>query len=165
MVDLAVKLPELLRVSSTIVLLLGALITAVGAAIWWSSSRQMNWTPVDAEILKSGLEIGGSRTQHSAQWQIAVEYRYRVNGQPYTSSDYSSSALPSSTARDGAQPSEELRKLVARYPVGSTVKAYVSPRNPANAMLVIPARPVYSVAVFGVVLMLVGLVVRMRYLR
>jgi hypothetical protein len=51
---------------------------------------------------------------------------------------------------------------VAQYPVGSTVKAYVSPRNPANAMLVVPARPVYEVALFGLVLTLVGLVFKLR---
>lgn len=162
---MAMKHRAFLRSSSTILLLLGGLITAVGVAIGWSSAEQSRWIPVDAEVTRSGLEIGGSRTQHAAQWQLAVEYRYRIHGQPYISSDYSSSARPSSTARDGAPPSEELRMLVARYPVGSTVTAYVSPRDPARAMLVIPTEPVYAVALLGVLLLLAGLGARLRDLR
>ena len=162
MVDPALKLGELLRVSGTVLLLLGAVVSAVGAAVWWSSSRQMQWTPVDAVITKSGLAIGGSLTQKAPRWQLDLEYRYRVGDREYTARDYSSSTPPSSPARDGAEPSAELRQLAAKYPVGLRVQAYVSPKDPGNAMLVRPERPTYGVLVAGVVLLLAGVVIKLR---
>jgi hypothetical protein len=162
MVDPALKLGELLRVSGSVLLLLGAVVSAVGAAVWWSSSRQMQWAGVDAVITKSGLAIGGSLTQKAPRWQLDLEYRYRVGDREYTARDYSSSTLPSSPARDGAEPSAELRQLAAKYPVGLRVQAYVSPKDPGNAMLVRPERPTYAVLVAGAVLLLAGVVIKLR---
>jgi len=162
MVDPALKLGELLRVSGTVLLLLGAVVSAVGAAVWWSSSRQMQWAGVEAVITKSGLAVGGSLTQKSPRWQLDLEYRYRVGDREYTARDYSSSTPPSSPARDGAEPSAELRELAAKYPVGQSVQAYVSPKDPSNAMLVRPERPTYAVLVAGVVLFLAGVVIKLR---
>jgi hypothetical protein len=160
-----VKLGELLRACAPVLLLIGAVVSVAGAAVWWSSSRQMQWTGVDAVIMKSGLAVRGSSTQRDHRWQLDLEYRYRIGDREYTARGYSSSTPPSSPARLGAEPSAELRELAARYPVGLRVQAYVSPKDPGNAMLVRPERPTYAVLVAGVVLFLMGWVIKQRPLR
>ncbi len=143
------------------ILLIGMLISVAGGAIAWHSYDQGQWQGVDAEIISSQLGIGGSKTQHSGQWQLEIEYRYRLNGQNFVSDRFSSSNPPSSSARDNAAPSAQLQSLLTQYATGNRVTAYVAPNNPQRAILIRPQQTEIGILLLGLAVTGLGLLLKL----
>ena len=92
-----------------------------GGALWaWGQERSVaNWTPVPARILKSE-EVPG--------YQAHVVYEYQVGPSIYQS-DRVGLVVHRHLSAAAA------RAIVARYPVGSEVTAYVDPTSPMRVVL------------------------------
>lgn len=128
-------------------IVIGVVVSAAGGLIFWNSLAQTRWSPVDATVLDSEIGLSSMRfpgtNQASSQWTLKVRYAYEVDGRRYESDSVSSVPF-SSSASDGAEPSAILRDLVAAFPTGATVTAWVNPDDPERAVL-FPAENAYWV--------------------
>ena len=154
------KNSDVIRTIANVLLIIGSVISLAGAAILWDSYRQLQWKPVDAEILSSQLVVGGSLTQKNTYWKLLIKYRYSFGGKEYVSDFFTSSTPPSSPARGGREPSPEMLALVEKYKTGKTVKAFVSETAPQKAVVIRPERPLYVVFVLGLTTALLGIWLR-----
>ncbi|MCC5835442.1 MAG: DUF3592 domain-containing protein [Opitutales bacterium] len=119
-----------------------------GFAGWeaWLRQDMKNWKRAPATILSAEVERRLERCHrgHSLHYSVKVVYEYEVNGKPVKSSRLSpfrvSASIPSMA-----------EAKVKRFPVGSTVEAYVSPRNPYKSYLERPS-PLLILFTFGVAL-------------
>ena len=105
----------------------GIILLALGA---WQVMRARNgrrWQTVDGEIIESQVVNGGS--SFLPNWQPRVRYRYSVGGVRYESSRITFAA-----DREG-----DIRWLAAgdaeKYPQHAKIRVYVSPEDPAIAVL------------------------------
>jgi hypothetical protein len=86
-----------------------------------------SWRPVEAVILSKELQQVSSGSEFDA-YKVAIEYRYEVDGQTYTSKRYDIMDAASSARADK-------ERILERYEVGETVTAYYDPDDPAEAVL------------------------------
>lgn len=110
------------------------------------ASAARNWPTASGSVVESGLET--RRSSNNRDWvnYPRVVYAYSVGGQSYTSSRISPGLEVGGTSAPG---------VVAKYPLGSQVRVYYHPQNPAEAVLQIntPA----SVKLLWLALVLVNL--------
>ena len=85
-----------------------------------------NWPTAIGTVLESALET--RRRSDNRGWvnYPRVTYAYTVGGQSFTSSRISPGMEVGGTSAPG---------VIAKYPVGSQVKAYYNPQNPSEAVL------------------------------
>jgi hypothetical protein len=108
-------------------LLLGAAVLALGVYDVLRARRSRPWSTVIGEILDSEVVNRGS--SFFPEWLAQVRYRYAVDGRTYESGrirlhDPNQRRLRWPAARD-----------CARYPIGAKPQVYVSPDDPAVAVL------------------------------
>ena len=89
----------------------------------WQSAQ--SWPEAEAEILSSEIEEhdGDDSTSYSAEFT----YRYKVGGKFYTNDRYT--FLRTSGSRKSA------RKLLKKYPVGSTTRVSYNPDDPNESVM------------------------------
>lgn len=97
--------------------------------------RQRTWRETPAEIVASQVSSRlaprsgeGPQSQFGRMFKPEIRFAYEVAGQRHESQTHSLFVNESSSDREAAA-------VVARYPVGAKVTAYVDPGNPAAAVL------------------------------
>jgi hypothetical protein len=95
--------------------------------------QSRHWPPQEAEVLQATLERRGIIASSVSP---SVRYRYRVDGQAYESTRIMFSGLVPSA------PASEVERFLAPLQPGSSITAYVCPRNPRLSTLVpgVPSR-------------------------
>jgi hypothetical protein len=110
------------------------------------ASAARNWPSAAGTVVESRLE--SRRSSNNRGWvnYPRVVYTYSVDGQPYVSNRISPGMEVGGTSAPG---------VIAKYPLGSQVKAYYNAQNPSEAVLEIntPA----SVKILWFVLAIVNL--------
>lgn len=111
------------------------------------TSAARNWPTAFGTVVESQLEARRSSNNRGWVNYPRVVYTYSVGGQSYASDRISPGLEVGGTSAPG---------VVAKYPVGSQVKAYYNPQNPSDAILEIntPA----SVKILWLVLVIVNLI-------
>jgi hypothetical protein len=108
-------------------LVIGSLSLVYAGRLAWRSWRARHWTTVEGKILSADLK----RRKHSAQTCVLdVHYQYTVGADTYTGIVISPDGGPTYF-------NEELGRLAIaqQWQPGTTVKVYVNPRDPEDAML------------------------------
>ena len=106
----------------------------VGVGVWLAidqERRLVMFIPVDAQVLSSGVQTELAYDDEGDPYQIytpVVEYQYEIYEQTHTSQQVTALSMSN-------QSESWARDIVARYPVGRAVDAYVNPNNPAEAFL------------------------------
>jgi len=104
--------------------------------------RLLVWRPVQATVISSQvIAVRGSKG--GTNYRPAVTYSYQVGGRTYTSQ--------SVTIINESRGWSWATGIVARYPAGAQITAYVNPRDPAGAYLV------HALSVFPFVFVLIPL--------
>ncbi|MFP4313684.1 MAG: DUF3592 domain-containing protein [Alphaproteobacteria bacterium] len=84
------------------------------------------FVPVQAKVLES--DIKSSTRNNRTSYRPAIRYRYVVDGQGYKRRSY--------TYFEGSSRNKsEIEEIVAAFPVGASVTAYIDPDNPKRAIL------------------------------
>lgn len=128
-------------------LLVNAILLVSIFAAQRKASAAQNWPTASGTVVESRLETRRSSNNRGWVNYPRVVYTYSVGGQSYSSDRISPGLEVGGTSAPG---------VVARYPVGSQVKAYYNPQNPSDAILEIntPA----SVKILWLVLVIVNLI-------
>lgn len=147
----------MVRHLSLAALLLGALITLAGIAIYWDTMDQTRWIKTPGKVITSALEIKVDRTPGETgsrqKWIPVVSFSYDYEGKSYVGDRYASGP-PSTPSQDGQQPSAELNAIVAQYAPGSAIEVFVNPGDPAEAVIKAYTKPSWMVLVIGLVVLL-----------
>ncbi|MFZ5818894.1 MAG: DUF3592 domain-containing protein [Chloroflexota bacterium] len=90
------------------------------------ASAAQHWPTAAGAVIESRLE--SRRSSNNRGWvnYPRVMYTYNVGGQSYVSNRVSPGMEVGGTSAPG---------VIAKYPVGSQVKAYYNPHNPSEAVL------------------------------
>jgi hypothetical protein len=111
----------------------GLFLGVMGIITIISGGKQKKWPTVNGRVLASRLEEkreevhDEERTRPRVGFAAVVEYEYIHQGERCTASTLS--MAEKQYARSLAQ------KVIDKYPVGTTVKVYVNPENPVEAVL------------------------------
>jgi hypothetical protein len=105
--------------------LVGAAIIVCGFVTLFSGLVSLGWSETQGVALSADIKTHSD--SDSTSYEPQVEYSYQVKGVDYRSSrrvigDYSSGF-------------GHAKKIIDRYPAGSSVKVYYNPRDPASAVL------------------------------
>ncbi len=155
--------PGKLSLTSTLLLIVGAGFVVVG----WLSLRDdrnvVEWPSVEGRIvsaraIEEAVENTNSAsgrkrvtTRHSAE----LAFEYSVAGETRRGNRIQ-------RREPAARTQAEIEELLARFPVGRSVKVYYDPRDPDRSVLVSePASGGYAPIVFGATLLLVGVAIRL----
>jgi hypothetical protein len=127
-------------------MLINAILLIIIFATQRKASAARNWPSAVGTIIESSLETRRSSNNRGWVNYPRVVYTYNVSGQPYISNRVSPGMEVGGTSAPG---------VIAKYPLGSQVKAYYNPQNPSEAALEIntPA----SVKMLWFVLLIVNL--------
>ena len=95
------------------------------------ADRAQQWPSVDGKIVTSEVSTATSRFKYGVRTTLVadIEYAYTVNGEDFQGEHLR--LLPMLHMQPGETPQE----LVARYPVGRSVKVYYDSGNPSAAVL------------------------------
>ena len=124
-------------VQSWVILIFGILFLALNTFLAMvlpeNERRQQDaharFQPIEAEMLVSEVvKHRGRGANPRTNYRPKFRYRYTVDGRRHTSTRYQ-------YAGDMVVKARAVRPLVARYPVGAVVTAYVDPKNPNEAVL------------------------------
>jgi len=130
--------PSLLKFGSLVMMVFGSLgclfFLAIGVFIFWTRlSAERRYRPVDAVVLakRTGSkdlpdEDYGTMRTHGP----AIEYEYKVGGATYRSSTVMSGGGHEKRSGRWAQ------RLLRRYEIGQTIRAYYNEKDPSQAFLV-----------------------------
>ena len=130
--------------------LFGLFLGFMGIITIISGSKQKKWLVVKGRVLSSRLEEKREEvhdeegTSNRVGFAPVVEYEYTHNAEHYNASTLS--MAEKQYARTLAQ------KTIARYPVGASIKVYVNPVSPVEAVL----EPGGSIS--GIIFFVIGLV-------
>jgi len=145
------------------VIIVSLLVLAAGLMIYLNSASQTEWKETHAVVLESDIVVVRSKTEGQtaaiSYFEPKVHYSYTIDGVSYESDFYSSSP-PSERRGASPDPSQSMRDLIARYPVGGTISVFVNPNDPTRAAIQIPEHPVRWLAILGFIGLLVGLALR-----
>lgn len=107
--------------------LFGVICFALGFYELMRAGRSSRWRAVDGKIIDSQVVNRGS--SFLPTWDAKVSYRYSVGGVQYQGSRISLTRVGEGDVR---WPAADQAK---KYPQGRKVKVYVSPEDPATAVL------------------------------
>ncbi len=118
------------RTKLVLSLVLGLLVTGSGIYLAYSTLSQQSGADqeVDATVLESGVQVTG---RYDDEYRVSVEYRYNFDGRTYTSTN----VYPGLSGRTFDERSE-VEAVIADYPEGATVTAYVDSGNPGESYLI-----------------------------
>lgn len=121
-------LPPLLQVFLNFKgLLVAGAITLFGTLNFMSLTAKAKWPQIDAVVVKSFSQSQAGDPQKA---QLDFSYRYTVAGQRITSS-----SVFASTFRQEVKYAGEVSAIVARFPVGTEVVAFVNPDDSHEAYI------------------------------
>jgi hypothetical protein len=98
-----------------------------GLPMYRRAEASLNWPTTSGTVETS--EVTSSFTKGKTKYSPSVSYSYDVNGMRQTSNSIWASGGDSSTVKSVHQ------AVVDKYPVGSTVKVFYDPEDPAYAIL------------------------------
>jgi hypothetical protein len=133
---------------------LGAATIAAGLRLSSRGRETGSWTRTTGRILSSRLDqIEGPAEQGWPQYRFEIRYGYEARGEARESEQIfvSSTRLPSSADRDGAQ------RWVDRFPAGREVDVWFDPADPAEAVLVRGTSRTNVVALVAIGIAFVGI--------
>ena len=116
------------------------LLVISGGLLPWTLSIAYNmtssyfWETVPAMVTNHRMEKSQGSVRHAnplARYQTYVEYTYTYNSQEFTSERVQ--VFP--TFHGTAYENQGWRYAQAHYPIGSTVSAYIHPKNPSYSVL------------------------------
>ena len=107
--------------------LLGGICLAIGIRNAIAGRKSRAWREVDGEIVSS--EVVKSGWKFDPRWDVAIRYRYAVDGVQYDGERVALTSVGTGELRWPA--ASRARKC----PAGARVKVYVSPGDPAMAVL------------------------------
>ena len=129
----------------------GTALLGLAFIIWMAVSKQRqhgtpNWPYVQGEVIASQVvpferetALGIERT-----FTPVVEYRYTVEGLPYTSKTRNSLPDMTATTHDLLMAT----RIITRYPVGAWVRVTYNPVNPQQAVLEAPKPVAHNAVLF-----------------
>lgn len=124
----------------------------------WQRSKELapqRWPQIDGRIINSTIKK--ERIRGGFQYVPIIEYEYC-----YKDKTYSSSQRRAGNYISGSR--EEAEVIGSRYSIGSSVKVFVNPSNPDNAVLEFGTTPLSWICIilglFITTLMTIGLFVR-----
>lgn len=94
--------------------------------------QSLNWPATSGKVLAARMIESTSTDSDgdsSTTYRAHVQYEYEVMGASYTNDKVNVGMVVSTSSTKKAQ------ETLARYPVGSTVKVYYDPNNPADSVL------------------------------
>jgi hypothetical protein len=109
-----------------------------------------SWPETECTIVSS--EVESHQSDDGTTYSIDILYSYRTAGRDWRSNRYDFSS-GSSSGYEGK------RKVVDRYPPGSTATCYVDPDDPSSAVLDRSFHAAYLIGLFGLLFMAPGLAV------
>lgn len=113
-----------------------------------------NWRTVPAEVISSKVKSTqreGEKKRTYTTYSADISYRYKVNGQEFTSSQVMIEQPPKTFSADA-------EKLVQQFPPGQTVVAHYDPLNPSQAILISGAKTsIYIAFSIGLLLTVIGI--------
>ena len=116
------------------------------------AQQSLNWPGVTGKVLEARIIESTSTDSdggYTTMYRPYVQYEYEVGGTVYTG-DKIGVGLVVSTS--GSKKSQE---TVARYPMGSSVRVFVNPNDPADAVLEQKA-PSKALMVVGIIFLVAG---------
>ena len=130
--------------------LIGAVFLLWAYADLAQSSRQKNWLPIDAkvvrsEIVKGRLKDRGTEARSSGfMWSWMLEYEYVVNGEIFQGSRYTNKRDRLTAYNRTGDPSipvdEELANAEREFTMGKTIKVFYSPKRPEKSYMLFESR-------------------------
>jgi hypothetical protein len=136
-----------MAMTSGTLLILCACWAAIAATTMWRWARkQRDWHQVEGVVLSSSVHWGGGTAVPD------IHYEYTYEGRKFRADRFRSFELHMSFG----SPS---RDIVARYPVGKSVRVYVNPKDPYFSVLVPGGDPkgYVFIGVVAAVICLIGL--------
>lgn len=109
-----------------------------------------SWSETECTIVSS--EVASHQSDDGTTYSIDILFTYHYAGRDWRSNRYDFSS-GSSGGYDGK------RKVVDRYPPGSTATCYVDPDDPSSAVIDRSFRAAYLIGLFGLLFMAPGLAV------
>lgn len=94
------------------------------AGVTWEAHQSVKWPTTSAAIVSSVI---GQKVPSHARFSPEITYLYKIGTERYIGHRIGGLALP------GRQ--EKALAVVQQYPVGSTVRVHVSPKDPRAAFL------------------------------
>ena len=129
--------------------LIGAIILFVGTQSLQRSYESVNWPSASGIVVSS--EIDKRRKNNGTTYSAEILYDYTVDGEAFSSNRVSYGDLGSSNP-------SRARKIVNRYPKGSTVEVYYMPGKPEESVLETGIqKSTYFLPAFGSVFLIVGI--------
>ena len=108
-------------------LFLGSILLVSGGYEMWMAVSSKTWTPASGRITRSGVQEHRSK-QKGTGYLAVISYDYTVGRRRYSATRVRFGDFGGAFSSDG-------RRVVERYPAGSAVTVFVSPRNPRAAVL------------------------------
>lgn len=126
------------------------------------SREQGSWKETAAKVTAAKLKSAVQKlrvydeveeeyaTVETTEYSPEIEYEYVVNGKEYTATRFK-------TLGYSSESEVEVKKLVAKYPVGSKCKIYYNPSNHEDAAIEKNSPPSKMILAFGVLIVFFGL--------
>ena len=127
---------------------IGVILIGVGIRQRIRLRASENWVAVPGKITATAVSV--SRSSNSAEYNLAVNYDYAVDGVTYTGHRIEFGR------RNYARKKTAQAKL-EQYPVGSPVMVYVNPEKPGDAVLVRSAPYNALYFVLGILMLALGM--------
>lgn len=115
-------------------IVVGGIALALGIVQYKNGEDTKSWTATTAQVTSTDIEQNttthrdsNGRRSESTTYKPVVRYEYSVDGTTYTSDRVKIGGV------NGSQ--DRASDVIARYPVGDEVTAYVAPGNPESAVL------------------------------
>lgn len=148
-----------MRTQVPLVFSLAMMVIGLGVALY--SYKQINlakgsanWRSVPAEVVSSKVKATqreGEKKRTYTTYTADISYRYKVNGQEFTSNQ----VMVEQPAKTFSEDAEE---LVQQFPPGRTVVAHYDPLNPSQAILLTGAKTsIYIAFSLGLLLAVIGI--------
>jgi hypothetical protein len=119
--------PTGVRLFSLVFILVGGVILCLGVKSLFIANASKSWPTVQGKVISSSVDSKRS-DKGGTTYHAEVFYEYKVGGQIQSSNDVAVGGYGSSNP-------SHARRIVNKYPAGSTITVYYSPSNPSKAVL------------------------------
>lgn len=114
-------------------MLVGVILTLVGIFNLVKASASKRWPSTNGKVIDAKVRVSTSTDNEgstSTSYVPHIEYEYRVNNAPYTST-----RRTIGSGQTGYGSRNRANAIVEQYPVGKSVPVYYDPQNPKYGVL------------------------------